>query len=281
METNLRSLLRQSGSCKETAEVTALSGGCIGHSFRVETEPGEVYFYKTHSSPPKGLFEAEAAGLRTLDKANVIRVPQVRAYNENGLLLEYLDPDLPSERYWQQLGEQLASLHSVQVPCFGFFMDTYCGATLQPNPRSDDGHQFFADQRLLFQAKQAYNRKLMCLEDMIGIERICKNLYALIPVQAPSLIHGDLWFGNQLCNQGMPVLVDPAAHWGWAESELAMTKLFGGFPEIFYESYCSNFMLEQGWIERLPIYNLYHLMNHLNLFGKSYLEEVRTIIKRY
>ncbi|OMH32805.1 fructosamine kinase family protein [Motiliproteus sp. MSK22-1] len=280
MDTNLKLLLHQSG-CKNSAQVTALSGGCIGRSFRVESESGELFFYKTHPTPPGGLFAAEAAGLQALDQPCVIRVPKVCAYNDQGLLLEYLPPDLPSDNYWLQLGEQLAALHSAKVPCFGFHHDSYCGTTRQPNPRSSDGHQFFSDQRLLFQARMAYNNELMSAEDIVCIERICKNLKELVPTQSPSLIHGDLWIGNQLCHQQKPVLIDPAAHWGWAEAELAMTKLFGGFPEIFYDAYSSNFVLEKNWKERLPIYNLYHLMNHLNLFGQSYLEEIRSTIKRY
>ena len=114
------------------------------------------------------------------------------------------------------------------------------------------------------------------------IERLCTKLQKLVPYQPASLIHGDLWSGNaHVGPEGEPVLIDPAAYWGWAEAELGMTKLFGGFPNSFYQSYINCNPLEKGWESRLDLYNIYHLLNHLNLFGGGYLGQVMAAVKKY
>ena len=145
-----------------------------------------------------------------------------------------------------------------------------------------DGHAFFCDYRLLNQARLAYDNGFLESPWIIFIESICERLTELIPTQPASLLHGDLWSGNLLVNEeGLPALIDPAVYYGWREADIAMTFLFGGFPHDFYNSYNEIWSLESDWRKRVPLYNLYHLLNHLNIFGVSYLEQVQSTISRY
>jgi fructosamine-3-kinase len=176
----------------------------------------------------------------------------------------------------------MAALHNHTSPRFGFPRDNYLGSTPQPNSWTEDGFAFFGEQRLLYQARLAQQRSYFRKEQVQQVERLAQRLAVLVPAQPASLIHGDLWSGNALSDeQGAPALIDPAAHYGWAEAELAMTGLFGGFPEVFYQSYVEARPLEPGFTGRFSIYNLYHLLNHLNLFGESYLGEVIGILRKY
>ncbi len=146
----------------------------------------------------------------------------------------------------------------------------------------EDGYAFFAEQRLIYQARLAFDSRLLDERETRRVAALAQRLPELIPEQPASLIHGDLWSGNAVTDSaGGPALIDPAAHYGWAEAELGMTSLFGGFPSRFYEAYDQDRSLQPGWRERLPLYNLYHLLNHLNLFGAGYLGQVRSILSRY
>jgi fructosamine-3-kinase len=214
-------------------------------------------------------------------------VPRPLLVGERFLLLEYLEPAPPGPRAWEVLGRQLAALHAHTAPAFGFPHANYLGSTPQPNTTTADGFQFFGEQRLLFQARLAHERGLLPAEGLHQAERLAGRLSELVPAQPASLIHGDLWSGNVIPGpDGALGLIDPAAHYGWAEAELAMTALFGGFPAGFYSAYAEAALalgrpLAPGWRERFPIYNLYHLLNHLNLFGRSYLGEVAALLQRY
>jgi fructosamine-3-kinase len=173
-------------------------------------------------------------------------------------------------------------MHSHTNTRFGFEHNNYIGSTEQPNPWTDDGHKFFAEHRLLFQARMALSRGLLGKSDLNEVESIVNKLPDLIPVQPASLLHGDLWSGNAMSDStGAPAIIDPAAHYGLAESELAMTTLFGSFPAIFYRAYEEVRPLEPGYQARFSIYNLYHLLNHLNIFGRGYLGQVQAILRRY
>ncbi len=173
-------------------------------------------------------------------------------------------------------------MHRQPAPAFGFSIDNYCGRTPQPNPQTPSGHEFFAEHRLMYQGRLAHEQGHLGRHELDALERLCTRLPTLIPDQSPALIHGDLWGGNIHCDgEGQPVLIDPATHWGWPEAELAMTRLFGGFDPEFYEHYLAENPLEPGWRERVPLYNLYHLLNHLNLFGSSYYPQVIQIVNQY
>ena len=279
MDNPLTDLLSALG-CEHSRGIEPVSGGCINRCYRVHGD-GQDYFLKTHPSPPDRFFQAEAAALRALAEAGVIRVPEVIACNQQGLLLEYLPPSPIAPGYWQTLGQQLAELHQIEAPCFGFDADNFCGLTPQSNLQQSDGYQFFAEQRLGYQAKLARRKGLLEQQDFDNILHLSRQLDRWIPHQPACLIHGDLWSGNIYCSNGEPVLLDPASYWGWAEADLAMTRLFGGFDDTFYRSYELHNRSVGGWQKRAELYNLYHLLNHLNLFGESYLGQVRSITRAF
>ena len=239
-----------------------------------------MVFCKTAAAA--GSFRAEAAGLEALRRSNTVRVPAVLEVSEEHLLTEFIRPGTATSRSWRQLGEELARLHSQAMPEFGFDADNFCGATPQPNPRMEDGYRFFAEARLLYQGRLARDAGLLELAQLERLEQLCLRLPELLPEQAPALLHGDLWRGNLLFDPaGDPWLIDPAVYWGWPETDLAMTALFGGFDDAFYTAYDQATSLPPGWRERLPLYNLYHLLNHLNLFGGTYHGAVVEILSRF
>ena len=145
-----------------------------------------------------------------------------------------------------------------------------------------NGYEFFGQYRLIALSSKAFEQQLLKKKELKQIEFIASNLANLIPSQKPVLIHGDLWSGNVHCDeQGNPCLVDPAAYWGWAEAELAMSELFGGFDQRFYESYESCSKVDNQWRERSQLYNLYHLLNHLIIFGTRYLGQIKLALDRF
>jgi fructosamine-3-kinase len=193
-----------------------------------------------------------------------------------------LSPSGRGESYWPDLGRQLAALHQHTHTKYGFAHDNYIGSTPQPNPWMEDGFAFFAEQRLWYMTELGRERNLMAVADAQKVEKLISLLPDLVPAQPASLIHGDLWSGNITSDaKGNPANIDPATHYGWAEAELAMMTLFGSFPEDFIRSYLEIRPLEPGFRARFSIYNLYHLLNHLNIFGRSYLGQVQSILRKY
>jgi len=176
----------------------------------------------------------------------------------------------------------MATLHQHTGDRFGFDGDNYIGSTPQPNPWTDDGHQFFAGNRLNYQAELAGRRGLLSHGEVEAVTAISNRLTTLVPNQPPSVLHGDLWSGNSTSDaEGQPVIIDPAAYFGWAEADLAMMVLFGSPGQQFWQAYQEMRPLEDGWRDRFDLYNLYHVLNHLNLFGRGYYGQVMRIIKKY
>ncbi|MEP5766581.1 MAG: fructosamine kinase family protein [Halieaceae bacterium] len=246
---------------------------------RVRLEDGSLGFRK---SAPAASLEAEAAGLAAIADTGTLPTPAILSLSPQELLTRWVGDGAASPAGWQSLGRQLAALHAQALPQFGFTSDNYCGATPQPNPVCTDGWEFFASRRLQHQLQLARDRNLLSSSDAGRLESLCGHLRQWIPEQQAALLHGDLWRGNVVFHSdGMGYVIDPAAYWGWPEADLAMTQLFGGFPAEFYQAYLEQRPLESGWQERLPLYNLYHLLNHLNLFGASYLAQVQAVLRRY
>lgn len=259
-----------------------VGGGCINNGSQLRTSSGQTFFLKTNHSAPADMFAREAEGLEALRVEEGPRVPQPYLFGPDFLLLEDLAPAGRQAGYWSVFGQKLAALHSHVNASFGFAHDNYIGSTPQPNPWTEDGFTFFGEHRLLFQARLARENGLLGKNEMKAVEGLVARLAELVPAQPASLIHGDLWSGNALADaEGRPALIDPAAHYGWAEAELAMTTLFGAFPGTFYAAYQEVCPLDPGFESRYPIYNLYHLLNHLNLFGTGYLGQVQSILRRY
>ncbi|HEY6892670.1 MAG TPA: fructosamine kinase family protein, partial [Rhodanobacteraceae bacterium] len=184
---------------------------------------------------------------------------------------------------WERAGADLARLHRHRRDTFGFDADGWCGDSAQDNTHRADGYVFFAECRLLPQALRARASGALDAHDAARIERIGERLPQLVPAMPAALIHGDLWTGNlHACASGELALIDAGAvHYGWAEADLAMLTLFGEPPGAFFAAYESESGIDGSWRERAPLHNLYHLLNHLNLFGASYLAGVRAVLRRY
>jgi len=268
--------------CGQVTSIRPVGGGCINNGARLEASSDKTFFLKTNRHTPADMFAREAEGLEALGVPGGPRVPRPYLHGPDFLLMEDLAPAPRRPDYWPEFGRRLAALHNHTQTHFGFAHDNYIGSTPQPNPWTEDGYIFFAEQRLIFQARLARQQGLLGVEELGRVERLCQRLPELIPPQPASLIHGDLWSGNAMSDDaGRPAIIDPAAHYGWAEAELAMTTLFGIFPEAFYQAYQEVRPLERDFRERFPLYNLYHLLNHLNLFGSGYFGEVMGVLRKY
>lgn len=261
----------------------AVGGGCINDGHTLVTSGGPRLFLKTHRGAPPAMFAREAEGLRALGAAEgAPRVPAPLLWAEDFLLTEHIASASPAPDYAAAFGVRLARLHAHTASEFGFDHHNYLGLTPQPNPRLADGWAFFAEHRLGYQGRLARDAGRLDTASLRRLERLAGRLRELVPAQPASLLHGDLWSGNHLPGpDGQVWLIDPAAHYGWAEAELAMTTLFGRLPEAFYSAYHAARPLHPGWRDRLDLYNLYHLLNHLNLFGAGYLGSVEAVLARY
>jgi fructosamine-3-kinase len=262
--------------------IETVGGGCINNGVRLHTRDGASFFLKTNASAPTEMFLAEAQGLESLRRPDGPRLPAPYLWADDFLLMEDLPPDSARADFWPSLGRRLAALHEHTSPRYGFDRNNFIGSTPQPNPWTEDGFFFFAEQRLLFQARLAHQQRRLPASDLGRVEALASRLGDLVPFQPASLIHGDLWSGNVIVGPGGEAcLIDPAAYYGWAEAELGMTDLFGGFDSAFYAGYLEARPLPSGWRGRFPVYNLYHLLNHLNLFGEGYLASIRQVLDRF
>lgn len=266
----------------EPISTQLVGGGCINNGMKLQTSSGEKFFLKINFRAPMDMFEREMEGLDALSVPNGPIVPRPYLFGRDFILMEDLQPAQKRVGYWEDFGRQLASLHTYTSSKFGFNVDNYIGSTPQPNSWTADGYKFFAKQRLIYQVELAFNNNLIGSKTKHSVESLASRLAELVPPQPASLMHGDLWSGNATSDQhGNPAIIDPAAHYGWGEADLAMTALFGSFPEEFYRGYQDVRHLEKGYKERFPIYNLYHLINHVNLFGGSYINQVNSILMKF
>lgn len=267
----------------ETAH--ALSGGCINEAYSLVGN-GERYFVKLNQPGGLAMFEAEAAALAEIAASDAIRVPRpVTAgadASHSWLVLEYVEFARPAAQTSAMLGEQLAAMHRCTAQAFGWKRDNTIGATPQPNPREADWATFFGRHRLghqlqLAEANSAPGRLLDS-----GL-KLAESVPTLLAGHAPrpSLLHGDLWGGNWAADSaGAPIIFDPASYYGDREADLAMTELFGGFDKRFYQSYESAWPTVPGYEIRKGLYNLYHVLNHFNLFGGGYAAQAQDMIDR-
>lgn len=242
-------------------------------------------FRKQGPTSALAMFEAEAEGLAELQKAGAVRVPEVYEVGTNAagayIEMERLEFERGGERDAAALGDGLATLHRYTADLHGWYRDNTIGPTLQHNPQTNDWVAFFRTHRLLFQldlaGRNGYAGELRD-RGMQLAERIGDLFEDYDP--APSLLHGDLWAGNWGVADGVPVIFDPAVYYGDRETDVAMTQLFGGFSGAFYREYESAWPLAAGSAARLELYKLYHVLNHLNLFGSGYLDQALSILRR-
>ncbi|MBS7458100.1 fructosamine kinase family protein [Coralloluteibacterium stylophorae] len=247
---------------------------------RIALGDGRRAVVKHRRAAPRGFFAMEAHGLGLLAAAAALRVPAVLAVADDALALEDLGRGRPGHEAWARAGAGLARLHARHGARFGLDRDGWCGAGAQANTPMDDGWRFFAECRLLPQARRARDAGLLDARDAGAVERLCAALPARVPAQPPSLVHGDLWTANlHGCADGDLALIDAAAaHHGWAETDLAMLTLFGSPPQRFFDAYQAAAGIDARWRGRAGLYNLYHLLNHLNLFGAGYRDAVRATL---
>jgi protein-ribulosamine 3-kinase len=261
----------------------AVGGGDISAAWRVATESGSV-FLKTSNAADFARLDAEADGLRELARAAAVRVPRVLCAGRCGvdafLALEWLALEAPAAGVARALGQRLAAQHRCTQDAFGWHRDNTLGSTPQVNTPGSDWIGFFREHRLCFQLELAARRGYTGALQEAGAE-LAQGLERLFDGHAPSpsLLHGDLWGGNWGAVGGEPVIFDPAVHYGDRECDLAMTRLFGGFGPEFYAAYEAAWSLDRGHEKRLPLYQLYHVLNHLNLFGRGYLGRALSLLQ--
>lgn len=273
-------------SCSSGAPFTiqntqAVHGGDISQAFKL-SDGTRSFFVKVQPAARLAMFEAEAAGLTALDAAHAVRVPRVVCHGVAGgqayLVLEHLS--LQAHGDAAQLGRLLAQQHRVSAPQFGGPRDNWIGATPQPNSWQESWVDFWRDRRLGFQLRLAAGNGYGGALQTDGAA-LMAQLDVLFDgyVPAPSLLHGDLWGGNHgYLADGTPVIFDPAVYFGDRECDLAMTELFGGFAPEFYAAYREAWPLDAGYAVRKTLYNLYHVLNHANLFGGGYAAQAQRMI---
>jgi protein-ribulosamine 3-kinase len=263
---------------------SSVGGGSINEAYRLEGTNGARYFLKLNDARHLPMFISEAEGLEAIAMTNAIRVPHPIVYGSAGkqcyLVLEHLE--LSTRGNAKLLGEQLAVLHRCYGAKFGFAQDNFIGSTPQPNSMGVDWIDFWREHRLGFQLRLAeqngYGGSLQGLGEKL-MEKLPAFFESYTP--HPSLLHGDLWSGNHaFLADGTPAIFDPAAYYGDRECDLAMTELFGGYSEDFYAAYRAAYPLDAGYATRRELYNLYHILNHANLFGGGYALQAEKMMQR-
>ena len=262
----------------------SLSGGSINVAFRLIGEDGRNYFVKRNEKQGLAMFLAEADGLSELAGAHAIRVPEVICSAQDAhyswLVTEYIPFGKGRADSNRLLGQQLACLHQRTSDSFGWFRDNTIGSTPQMNRQSKSWSSFYRSQRLAYQLDLAASNGFSASLQDKG-QSLMANLDCFFTTYTPvpSLLHGDLWGGNySFDEQGNPVLFDPALYYGDRETDIAMTELFGGFSAGFYAAYHEVWPLDAGYAQRKDLYNLYHILNHANLFGGGYAAQAESMM---
>ncbi|HEX7506180.1 MAG TPA: fructosamine kinase family protein [Polyangia bacterium] len=259
-----------------------VSGGDINAAHEAQLADGRWVFVKSNREAPAGMFEAEARGLDWLRQAHALRVPEVLAQGPDYLVLERIRPGRREPDFDDLLGRGLAALHRTGAPSFGLDHDNFIGRLAQSNQPLATWAEFYRERRLLPQLRLAVDEQRASAAMRRGFDGLLAQLEVLVgPPEPPARLHGDLWGGNAMVDeQGLPCLIDPAVHGGHREIDLAMMRLFGGFPPRVFSAYQEAFPLPPGHEARVPLYQLYFLMVHLNLFGGSYVASVEHALAR-
>jgi len=279
----------------------SVSGGCINQGYSISSS-SRTYFAKINQASQIAMFEAEALGLQQMRATQTIRVPEPICWGTEGnsayIVLEWLDlGSRGGERAWEEMGRKLAAMHKYTPPnppllrggeepnstllrgFFGWDINNTIGSTVQINNWTANWAEFWAEHRIGYQLKLARRRGGHFPQGERLLEVIPELLAGHEP--QPSLVHGDLWGGNAgVTSAGEAVIFDPAAYFGDREVDIAMTELFGGFSAQFYWGYNQVLPLEEGYDQRKTLYNLYHILNHFNLFGRSYESQANQMINR-
>jgi len=265
----------------EIAHRRSVGGGCINQGYAVSNGE-QTYFVKLNQASQIEMFEAEAMGLQQMHDTQTIRIPQPLCCGiadcSSYIAMEWLEFGRGDSQAWQRMGEKLAAMHQAKgAEQFGWDRNNTIGSTPQLNPWTENWSEFFAEHRIGYQLRLAKRRGGRFPDTGRAIAAVREILRDRQP--KPSLVHGDLWSGNAACTaDGEPVILDPATYWGDREVDLAMTELFGGFPAAFYRGYNATWPLDRGYERRKTLYNLYHILNHFNLFGGGYGSQASRIL---
>jgi len=253
------------------------SGGCISDAYVFKTKDEKSYFLKVGSKSE--MYRREEEGLKELAQAT--RVPKVFYAEDDFIVMEYIVPGQAKRDTFRNFGRDLAKLHKYHGDKFGFNANNFIGSTPQINTRMDSWCEFYWQNRLLYQLNLAEKNNLATKELAEGFAKLEKKIPEILGKQnIASLLHGDLWSGNYIIDiNGDAWLIDPAVYYGDREAEFGMITLFGGFNQGFFTGYNEVYPLNEGWEHRNRVYQLYHLMNHLNLFGRSYFGQVMETLK--
>ena len=290
MKENLSQLLESIyGKTVQIKSFETIGGGCINETQALKLSNGERVFLKYNPSAPKNFFTAEADGLRLLGKSkNGPNVPSPLGIstepNPQFLLLEYIDSSAPQDGFASRFGQALAEMHRETQEQYGLDYDNFIGQTVQKNNLELDGLVFFREHRIRFQQELARKGRGLPKSMDKRLDLFCEKLETLLDLgdEKPALLHGDLWSGNYFASHDqVPYIFDPAVYFGLREADLAMTEMFGRLPKKFYSAYQEAFPIQPGYIKRKEIYNLYHLLNHYNLFGGSYLEQADQTVRSF
>lgn len=277
-------IAQTTGESFEISHRGSVSGGCINQGYRITSPRQKTYFVKINQAALVEMFVAEALGLKEMAATQTIRVPRPICWGmvdrASYIVLEWLEFGPSTTPSWQAMGRNLAAMHQVLgADQFGWDRNNTIGSTAQINSWSSSWANFFADHRLGYQLNLAHRRGGSFPEAQPVIDAVRSILQARTP--QPSLVHGDLWSGNvAVMKSGEPVILDPATYYGDREVDLAMTELFGGFPSAFYEGYHQVLPVDEGYAQRKTIYNLYHILNHFNLFGGGYGSQANQMIQQ-
>jgi protein-ribulosamine 3-kinase len=271
---------------QKISNATALSGGDINDVYQVETDKENIVVKINDLKRFPEMLEKEFRALAFLKSANKAIYPRPIAHFSDDesqyLAMEYVAQGSNSSKGQKLLGQYLADQHRCSNESFGWEEDNYIGSLPQINTTKSNWSDFYAENRILYQIKTAFDNGIINKEVLNKVERFCAKIEEIFPTELPALLHGDLWGGNYFIDQNhQPLFYDPAVYYGHREIDIAMTRLFGGFSTEFYESYNESFPLEKGWENRIQYGQLYPNLVHLNLFGVGYLSSVVDVVGRF
>jgi protein-ribulosamine 3-kinase len=276
---------RTTGQVLKNYRLTAIGGGGINDAYQIQSAQ-QSYFIKLNRPQLSAMFEAEAQGLDEMRALNCVRIPEIICHGQTTeysyIVLEYIQLGSLHGQASQRLGSQLAQLHRHEHPFYGWQINNTIGSTPQHNDREHDWLSFWQrhrlGQQLKFASKNGFGARLQDKGELL-LDNL--HLFFANYTPIPALLHGDLWGGNAAADpQGNPVIFDPACYYGDRETDIAMTELFGGFGADFFAAYQAEYPLDAGYKTRKTLYNLYHILNHVNLFGSGYVGQAEGMLEQ-